>query len=115
MGELIGYLVACRGAEQVAARMAAGGPQQFQCRQFLRKRLLRKADRTDHALIGEESIGTDIAFGKAPTIARPMTDDILTDGVRSGSPISVFYAGENFTDDAVEEVAGAMPGFGVID
>ena len=29
MRELIGYLVACGGAEEVVARMAAGIPQQF--------------------------------------------------------------------------------------
>jgi hypothetical protein len=75
MRELIGYLVACRGAEGAAARMAVGIPQQFLCEQSL----------------CEE------------------------DGAQTGTPITIVYAPENCTDDAVEETAGAMPSFGVLD
>jgi hypothetical protein len=69
MRELIGYLVACRGAEQAAARMAVGIPQRFLCKQFL-----CTDDRADRALIHDESIGTGI-----------------------GTPISVVHAHESFT------------------
>jgi hypothetical protein len=99
MRELIGYLVAWGGAEQTVARRAAGALQQFQCKQ------LRRKDRAYPTVLDGESIGTDIALGNSPP---PMTDDMLTNRVRGGSPITVFYAGENFTDDAA---AGAIPGF----
>ena len=98
MRELIGYLVAWGGAEQTVARRAAGALQQFQCK-------LRRKDRAYRTVLDGESSGTDIALGNSPP---PMTDDMLTNRVRSGGPITVFYAGENFTDDAV---ADAIPGF----
>jgi hypothetical protein len=47
MRELIGYLVACSGAEQAVARRAGGAPQQFQCKQFLCKQFPRKEDLID--------------------------------------------------------------------
>jgi hypothetical protein len=99
MRELIGYLVAWDGAEQTVARRAAGARQQLQCKQ------LRRKDRAYPTVLDGESSGTDIALGNSPP---PMTDDMLTNRVRSGGPITVFYAGENFTDDAV---ADAIPGF----
>jgi hypothetical protein len=110
MRELIGYLVACRGAEEVDVWTAAGIPQRFLC----------KDDRADHALIDDESIAAGSAIGEAPSIARTLTDDILTDrgltdSVGTGSPITIIYARENFTDDAVAEIARAIPGFGVLD
>jgi hypothetical protein len=86
MRELIGYLVACRGAEHAAARMAADIPQRFLRKQFLCEPFLCKGDRADHAL-----------------------------SVRTGSPIRIVYSGETFTDDAREEVAGAIPDLGVLD
>jgi len=150
MRELIGYLVARKGAGGADARTVARIPQQFLCNQFLCKKLLREDDRADHALIDramidydlidalikdEECIGTDIAIGRTPSVARTptgndLTDGILTDGAwtngawangawadstRSGSPITIIYAREKFTDDAVEEIARAIPFFGVFD
>jgi hypothetical protein len=102
MRGLIGYLVAWGGAEQTVARSAAGALQQFQCKQ------LRRKDRAYPTVLDGESIGADITLGKSPTIASAITDDVLTDRVRSGGPITVSYAGENFTDEAA---AGAIPGF----
>jgi hypothetical protein len=89
MRELIGYLVACRGAEQAAARMAVGIPQRFLCKRFLCKQFLCTDDRADHALIHDESIGAGI-----------------------GIPISIVLAHESFTGATI---AGASPGFGVFD
>ena len=37
------------------------------------------------------------------------------DGAQTGTPITIVYARENFTDDAVEEIAGAISGFDVLD
>jgi hypothetical protein len=115
MRELIGYLVACRGAEHAAARMAADIPQRFLRKQFLCEPFLCKGDRADHALIDDESISAGIAIGKAPSVLHTLTDNILTEGVRTGSPIRIVYSRENFTDDAREEVAGAIPDLGVLD
>jgi hypothetical protein len=100
MRELIGYLDACRGAEEVAARLAAGIPQKF----------LRNEDRAyrARALIDDESIGARIAIGKIA-----ISDTIRS--VLTGSPTITIYARENFMNDAVEEIAGAIPGFGVLD
>jgi hypothetical protein len=97
---LIGYLVACNGAEEAAARMAAGIPQQFLC----------KEDRADRvrARIDDESIGAGFAIGKTAT----------HNTIRSaptGGLITIIYARENFTGDVVEEIANAIPGFGVFD
>jgi hypothetical protein len=100
MRELIGYLVARRGAERVAARVAAGITQQFLCEED-------RADRV-HALIDDESIGVYISIGK--TAIRDTTDSARTD-----SPITFIYARESFTDAAVDETAGATPSFGVFD
>jgi hypothetical protein len=143
MRELIGYLDAFKGAGGADARTAAVIPQQFLCNQFLCKKLLRKDDRAHHALIDramidhdvidalikdEEWIGADIAIGRVPSVARTPTGNDLIDGIlthrawapradsaRNGSPITIFYAREKFTDDAVEEIARAIPCFGVFD
>jgi hypothetical protein len=100
MRELLGYLVACKGDEEAAARMAAGIPQQFLC----------KEDRADRvrARIDDESIGAGFAIGKTAT----------HNTIRSaptGGLITIIYARENFTGDVVEEIANAIPGFGVFD
>jgi hypothetical protein len=100
MRKLSGYLVARRGAEQAAARMAAGISQQFLCKEDWAERV--------HAPIGDESIADGIAIGKTAT-------SDTTDSARTGSPITIIYACENFTDNAVEEAAGAIPSFGVLD
>jgi hypothetical protein len=120
MRELNGYLVACRGAEAAAARMAVGIPRSFLCKQFLRKEERADYVLIDHALIDEESIGACIAIGKASSITHTLTnnnliDRALTDSVRTSSPITIIYARENLTDDAVEEIARAIPAFGALD
>jgi hypothetical protein len=58
MRELIGYLVACRGAERAAARRAVGIPQRFPREQFR-----CEDDRADHAPIHDESIGAGTPSG----------------------------------------------------
>jgi hypothetical protein len=93
MREIIGYIVARRGAEEASVRTDAFAPQRHE--QFLCKPLLRK-DRADDALNDDESIG-----------AR-------TDSARTGSPITIIYAREIYTGAAVDEIA-AIPGFGVFD
>ncbi len=99
MRELTGDLVAGRGAEQAVARTIADLSQQFQCGQFFGEQFLRKEDWAGHAPIACESIGTDIALDadialdKPSRTAHPMTNDVLIDRVRSGAPITVFYAG----------------------
>jgi hypothetical protein len=100
MRKLSGYLVARKGAEQAAARMAAGISQQFPCKEDRAERI--------HAPIGDESIADRIAIGKTAI-------NDTADSSRTGSPITIIYARENFTDDAVEETAGVTPTFGVLD
>src|ERR1700730_6152313 len=53
MRKLIGYLVARKGAEQAAARMAAGISQQFLCKEDRAERV--------RALFGDDSIGESFA------------------------------------------------------
>ena len=93
MRELTGDLVAGRGAEQAVARTIADVSQQFQCGQFFGEQFLRKEDWAGHAPIACELIGTDIALDKPSRTAHPMINDVLIDRVRSGAPITVFYAG----------------------
>jgi hypothetical protein len=100
MRKVIGYLVARRGAEQAAARMAAGISQQFLCKEDRAERV--------HASIGDESIADGIAIGETA-----ISD--TTASARTGSPITIIYVRENFTDDAVEGTACATPTFGVLD
>jgi hypothetical protein len=88
MGELIGYLVACRGAEEAAARMAVGISQQIVC----------KEDRGG-ALIEEDSIDSGMA----------------TLHPAGGGPITIVYGRENITEPAIKAIAGANPEFGVLD
>jgi hypothetical protein len=110
MRELIEYLVARGGAEAAEARMAAGTHHQFLCTQFP-----RKEDRSGHALIEGESIGAGVAIGKAPGIVRTPADSVLTGSVLTNSPIIIVYPRARFTDDAVEEIAGAIPDFDLLD
>jgi hypothetical protein len=127
MRELIGYLVACRGAEDAVARMTAGIPQRILSKQFICKQFLCKESPAGRALIGQESISSGTTFGKATGITHTPTDNILiladrvltdsvrTDSARTGSPITIVYSRENFTGDAVEEPAGAIPDLSVFD
>jgi hypothetical protein len=128
MRELMGYLVARNGGEDTAARMVAGIPQRILrghlCRQFLCQRFRRKEDRADHAWINEP-IGAGIAIGQAPGITHSptdtsqtdaiVTDDIQADSVVAGSPITTIYSREAFMDDAIEEIAGAIPDLSLFD
>jgi hypothetical protein len=98
MRKLNGYLVARKGAERAAARMAAGISQQFLCKEDRAERI--------HAPIDDESIVDRIAVVKTA---------INDDSSRTGSPITIIYAGEKFTDEAVEETAGVTLTFGVLD
>jgi hypothetical protein len=128
MRELMGYLVARNGGEDTAACAVAGIPgrilRRHLCRQFVRKRFLRKADRAGHAWTADrawidESIGAGSAIGQAPgTTYSPtdtsradavLTDDVRAAGVRTGSPITIIYSRETFVDDAIAEIAGAVP------
>lgn len=99
MRELIGGLVACRGAGEAVVRVAAGNLQRFLCKEDRAYRV--------HAPIDDESIGVDVAIGKTA-----ISDTIRS--ARTGSPITIIYA-ENCADDALDEIAGAIPGFGVLD
>ena len=113
MREMIGHLVARRGAEEAGVRTNAPAPRR--CKQFLYAQLLRKEDRADDALIDDKSIDASIVIGKAPSIVHFLTDGARADSARTGSPITIVYAREIYTDDAIEEIAGAIPGFGVFD
>jgi hypothetical protein len=96
MREWIGHLVACKGAEQAAARMAVGISHQFPC----------KADRADRvqAPIDALSIG-----------ARVATFDPATFYLASCSAIMNIYDSEIVTEPAIEAIAGAFPDFGLFD
>jgi hypothetical protein len=95
MRHLTGYLVAYSGAEQAAAQTAVCISLPFLC----------KDDRVDRAhVLGDALIGTSIA-------AR----DLGGDGAASGSPMGIVYASENILDLAIEEIAGAIPSFGLFD
>ncbi len=122
MRELIGYLVACGGAEQAAARMAVGIPRRYLCGE----------DRAyqAQAFVDDASIGADIAFagiGFAGIGFAGLALDgidvpenvsavcVPTDSARTGTPITIIYAREKSADDAIEAIAGALAGFGVFD
>jgi hypothetical protein len=117
MREWIGYLVACRGAEQTAARTAVGIPQRYLCGE-------ERAYRA-HVVIDDASIGADTAFA-GMTFAGIALDGIdvsesvsaecaPTDSARTGTPIKIIYAREKSAADAIEATAGALAGFGVSD
>jgi hypothetical protein len=95
MRNLTGYLVACSGAEQAAVRTAVCISQPFLCRD----------DRVDRAHVRGD---TPIGIGIAPR-------DLGGNGAASGSPIGIVHAGENILDRTIEEIAGAIPRFGLFD
>jgi hypothetical protein len=90
MRELIRHLVARKGGERLAVRAVD-----------ISQQLLRKSDRADrvHAPGGNESIGASIAAG-----------DRATDSL-----ITIIYDRENFPATTHATVAGAIPGFGLLD
>ena len=100
MREWIGYLVACRGAEQAAARTAVDIPQRYLCGEDWAHR----AYASMAALIGALD-----GFDAESIPAAP------TDSARTGTPITIIYAREKSADDAIEEIAGARAGLGVFD
>ncbi len=58
----------------------------------------------------QASIGARDGFDVSASIwAAP------TDSARAGAPITIIYAREKSADDAIEETAGALAGFGVFD
>jgi hypothetical protein len=120
MRQLIGYLVAFRGAEDAAARMAAGNSLRLLCKHFPRKKWKQRLCKGGHTRIDDKSIGAGIAIGKASSITHAptgsvLTDKVLADSAPTSSPITIVYARENFADEAVEEIAGTVPDLGVFD
>ncbi|HWF96202.1 MAG TPA: hypothetical protein VG291_14700 [Xanthobacteraceae bacterium] len=122
MREWIGYLVACGGAEQTAARTAVDIPRRYLCGEDRAYRA--------HAFIDDASIGADAAFagiGFAGIGFAGLALDgidvsenvsavcVPTDGVRTGFPITIIYPREKSADGAIEAIAGALAGFGVFD
>jgi hypothetical protein len=106
MRELIGYLVACKGAEKMPARMAAA---QFLYREDRANRI--------RELIGNESIGASVAIGdtirKIPgDLGSRMVAGSGIDHVPAGSPMMIADARKKFVDDIFQEIAG---GFGLLD
>ena len=101
MREWIGYLVARSGAEQAAARTAVGIPQQYPCGED-------RAYRAGASM--DASIGALDGFDVSESISAAPTDS-----ARTGTPITIIYAREKSADDAIEEIAGALAGFGVFD
>jgi hypothetical protein len=92
MHEWVGHIVACKGAEQAAARVAAGISQQFLC----------GTDGAEDvwALIDAESIGRGTL---CPATFHPANFD-PTSGI-------TFIDAE----PVIEAIAGAIPGFGLFD
>jgi hypothetical protein len=111
MRELIGYLVARSGAEDAAARMAAEIPARIPCRQFVCRGLLCKQFRCR----GDRGLGIIQAPADNHPTNNIRTDNILADCVRTGSPITIFYSREDLSDDAIAEIAGAIPDPSVFD
>jgi hypothetical protein len=112
MRERIGYLVACGGAEQTAARAAVGIPQRYLCGEDRAYRA--------HAFIDDASIGADTAVAGIALDGIDVSESVsaecaLTDSFRTGTPISIIYAREKSADDAIEAIAGVLAGFGVFD
>jgi hypothetical protein len=95
MHERIGYVVACRGAEQAAAPMAVGNSQQFLCGED-------RADRVG-GLIDDASIGADIVVF-FPATLFPV----------SRSPITIIYDRESASEPAIEAIAGSIAEFGLL-
>jgi hypothetical protein len=102
MRDLIGHLVARKGAERGAARTTVG----------ISKEFLSRDDRADrvHVLIDTRSVGAGI-FTNDPATGRVAA----TRSVDTGRPITIVYAGENILNPATLGIAGAIPGFGLFD
>jgi hypothetical protein len=113
MRKLSGYLVAGKGAEQAAARGAVGIHRRFPSKHFLSELLPCQRHRAhrDQVTSHGRQMGAGIAFGS--TLVA--TESHPPDSTPTGTPITNIYAGEKFAEDAIEEIAGAVPGFGVFD
>lgn len=100
MRDLIGHLVARKGAERGAARIIVGISQEF----------LSSDDGVDriHALIGAKLIGTGVFCDKPAIDSGAAIRSVIT-----GDPITIVYAGENIFEPASLEIAGAIGGFGL--
>jgi hypothetical protein len=99
MRDLIGHLVAPKGAEVEAARIAVGSFQEF---------LRRDGVDRVHALIDKRSIDA-AAFTRDPATLR------VVGGAATDSPITIAYASEDIPDPANLQIAGAINGFGLFD
>jgi hypothetical protein len=102
MRELVGYLVAGRGTEQAAARMAVGIHHRFPCEPFRCKEYpAQSADCTFPGVVVDST--------------RVPTESHSTDSAKTGTPITNIYAAERFSRHAIEAIASAIPRFGVFD
>jgi hypothetical protein len=123
MRELIGYLVARGGAEQAAAPMPVGVQQRILCERLLCGHFPARQfpgeegrARRARATIDAKSTGTGIAFARISIDgANVPTESVPIDSASTGTPITISYAREGFLRDAIAEIAGALPRFGVLD
>jgi len=123
MRELSGYLVAGRGAERAVLRGAVGIHRRFPSKQLLSEQLLckrhlckRHRAHRDHVTSHGGQMGADFAFARitfGSTLV--LTESLPPDSAPTRTPITNIYAGEKFAEDAIEEIAGAIPGFGMFD
>jgi hypothetical protein len=97
MRELIGYLVAGRGTEQAAARMAVGIHDRFPCKKYP----AQSADCTFSGVVVDST--------------RVPTESHSTDSAKTGTPITNIYAADGFSRHAIEAIASAMRRCGVLD
>lgn len=114
MRERIGYLVACRGAEQTAVRTAVGIPQRYPCGEG---RAYRVHAYFDDASIGADTAVAGIRFAGIALDGIDVSESVSaecapTDSSRTGTPISIIYGREKSADEAT---AGALAGFGMFD
>jgi hypothetical protein len=97
MRGLIGYLVAGRGTEQAAARMAVGIHHRFRCKKYP----AHSADCTFSGVVADST--------------RAPTESHSTDSAKTGTPITNIYAADGFSRQAIEAIASAISRFGVLD
>ena len=117
MRQLIGCPAACGGVEDAVARMAARDSRIFLCEDDRAGRV-RAVIALDsiHAPASIAPILTDapILADSVPTYSA-VTDSIQTDSVSNDSLITITYDRKNTSDAAVEDIAGAIPGFGLFE
>ncbi|HEY4405723.1 MAG TPA: hypothetical protein VGN55_13840 [Xanthobacteraceae bacterium] len=121
MRELIGYLVAQGGAEQAAATMPVGVQERILCERlpcehFPGKQFLGEEGwaRRARATIDARPMGIAFAWISIGGTNVP-TDSVPSDSAATSTPITISYARKCFPRDAIAEIAGALPRFGVFD